>query len=1008
MAGDLAKLIVRIQADTESLRRGLDEAESRTNKTVKVLGDLASKMRVPFAYAVAGIKDVVNTAADFEHAMAKVKALAGGTEADFRRLSDAAVELGAKSVFSATQAAQGMQSLAAAGMATGDILTAMPALLDAAAASGADFASTADLLVGTLGGFQLGAEQSAHVADVLAAAANASAISMTDVGNSLKYVGPVATAAGISLEETSAALVILGNAGIKGEQAGTSLRGVLTSIIEPSDQAAGTIRKLGLSFFDANGHMKGLASISAELQAKLGGLTEQQRNQALTTIFGRESLSSMLALMSAGAPTIDKLTVGFENADGMAKAMAETMNDTVTGAFSTLSGAFESLSITLGGSVLPGLKDGTKATAGLVAAFGDLAKQSLPAVSEGLTDLFNVFGIDIVNMIDKTASSIKALAGAIQFLNSLRKGDSGGVMEGTLKILGAYNDVLGADKPPVGKKAAGGLLRGPGGPRADLIPILGSNGEFMINAGAVEHYGVGLFEALNARKLQGGGSLSGGIAAPGSSAFDPSEPIAQMDEIAQALREIGDAAGAEQLKKLAAALARIGKSLAGFGTSAFGKDEMSSAAASKQARDALYGGQAPNSGGFSGTPAAIADLAIREAMRAWRESPLGLAAERADNAARRDYNTAPGGIPADLQWMHDLAKSIKEAKASYDESGLTATTRKGSESFLESGPGGHGEGPDFRSQERVDLENAQLGQVSADWAKGIQDVDDFIARVPLVTETLVDSVSDITNILRMDFNLTGEKLRAIAPHVENLGRVFDGVSQQIGASVGPIWNETVLKNYVAQQDSAINLAKAMEALATGTSVADGWLAELTGSLQTTAPALDLFGEAAKRAAAATDAKTAADHAALVAMFAVGKGSGPAGIGAQSAGMPGDLPTVGGGWAAWARSMGGDKSQLQQQMDMAAMGGMQNPGLAALAAQQNLSGLGAGLRYSDQAYTPLAEGGAAGSSWAREMPPVEVKTDITLELDGQVLYRRMKEIEAEDRAGAGGWNRGGRT
>lgn len=298
--------------------------------------------------ALLGIGGVaVKMGADFEQQMSRVQAIAGATKAELKELSDQALELGADTSFSAKEAADGMENLASAGFKTSEIMSAMPGLLDLAAVSGGDVAKASEVAATTIRAFGMEAKSAGHIADVFAKAAADTNAEVGDMGEAMKYVAPVAHAMGQSMEMTAAAIGIMSDAGIKGTQAGTTLRAGLTRLVKMSGPASDVVKELGMSFHDASGNMIPLSGIIGELKDKTAGLTQEEKNHAIVTIFGREALSGMLALMDAGPEKLDKMTESFISADGSAKDMATTMLDNVKGAVEELMGSLETLGISL-------------------------------------------------------------------------------------------------------------------------------------------------------------------------------------------------------------------------------------------------------------------------------------------------------------------------------------------------------------------------------------------------------------------------------------------------------------------------------------------------------------------------------------------------------------------------------------------------------------------------------------------------------------------------------------
>ena len=355
---ELADMEVQLrEVNAELARQKFDDYAEKAGKVGSAV-EGAGQIMTRASVAIAGVATAaVKTTADFEAQMSRVQAISGATGEDLQALEDQAIQLGASTKFSASEAAQGMENLASAGFSTQEIMAAMPGMLDLAAASGEDLAASSDIAASTLRGFGLEAEQAGHVADVLAKNAADTNAAVADTGEAMKYVAPVAAAMGISFEECAAAIGIMSDAGIKGSQAGTSLRGALSRLAKPTDVMQQKMDELGLSFFDGEGKMLSLSDMTAMLQDKLSGLTQEERNNALVTIFGQESLSGMLALMQAGSGRVDELTESYLNCDGAAAEMADTMQNNLKGQIEELSGTVETIAITIGNILLPYIKE---------------------------------------------------------------------------------------------------------------------------------------------------------------------------------------------------------------------------------------------------------------------------------------------------------------------------------------------------------------------------------------------------------------------------------------------------------------------------------------------------------------------------------------------------------------------------------------------------------------------------------------------------------------------------
>lgn len=341
--------------------------------------------------AKAFVSSIIDTGSEFQSQMSRVQAISGATGQEFEKLRKQALQLGADTSFSASSVAEGMENLSAAGFTVNETISAMPGLLDMAAASGEDLASSSDIAASTLRGFGLAASDMGHVADVLAENANKTNAAVADTGDAMKYVAPLARAAGISFEETAAAIGIMSNAGIKGTQAGTTLRGALARLSKPTDEMTAAMQELGISFYDSDGKMKSLSEQVGIMQSALGGLTEEEKNNYLVTLYGQEALSGMTALINEGSGTLSSLTKSYENCDGAAQKAADTMLNNFGGAMEQLKGSIETLGITI-----------------------------FDSMSGGLTKLAN-FGTEVINSIVEGFEN-GGVAGAFQSVFTLIEG----------------------------------------------------------------------------------------------------------------------------------------------------------------------------------------------------------------------------------------------------------------------------------------------------------------------------------------------------------------------------------------------------------------------------------------------------------------------------------------------------------------------------------------------------------------------------------------------------------
>ncbi|HAN09360.1 MAG TPA: phage tail tape measure protein [Clostridiales bacterium] len=333
-----------------------EEAAKKLDKFGKGMTDAGKEFSTKVTAPILGLgAAAVMVGNDFEAQMSRVKAISGATGEEFQKLNDQALQLGSDTAFSAKQAAEGMENLASAGFSTTEIMSAMDGMLDLAASSGEDLASSADIAASTLRGFGLEASNSGHVADVLAKTSADTNASVSSIGEAMKYVAPIAHQAGISLEEVTASIGIMANAGIQGSQAGTTLRGALSRLSDPSKEAATAMASINFSAFDAKGNMLSLSQIINSLSKSTAGLTNEQKQQVVSQIFGQEAMSGMMVLMQAGAKDLDNLTKSLQTSDGAAKQMAKTMQDNTKSSIEQMTGSLETAGIKIQQALAPAI-----------------------------------------------------------------------------------------------------------------------------------------------------------------------------------------------------------------------------------------------------------------------------------------------------------------------------------------------------------------------------------------------------------------------------------------------------------------------------------------------------------------------------------------------------------------------------------------------------------------------------------------------------------------------------
>ena len=466
---------------------------------MKDLGDKVSSAGekvMPASVAVMGIgAAAVKTTADFDSSMSNVKAISGATGESFDALRDKAIEMGGKTVFSASESADAMSYMAMAGWKTQDMLDGIDGIMNLAAASGEDLATTSDIVTDALTAFGLSAESSSRLADILAAASSNANTNVAMMGESFQYAAPLMGSMNYSAEDTALALGLMANSGIKASMAGTSLRSIITRIAKPTKESATAMENLGLSISDSEGNMYSFREIMQqirdgfgdlkisqdeyktkveELDAALadGTMTEEEYNEEMekfaeaafgaegamiaqnaAMLAGKQGMSGLLAIVSASDEDFNKLADAIDNSEGSAKQMADTMVDNLGGDIKILKSTLETLAISIGDLLMPtirdivghvqnfvnwlnGLDEGTKnviVKAGLfVAALGPL----LIIVGKVMSGIGS-----IMTMAPKIAGALGTLKGGFGGLSGLLGGLKGG--------LGALGGALGSLAGPI-------------------------------------------------------------------------------------------------------------------------------------------------------------------------------------------------------------------------------------------------------------------------------------------------------------------------------------------------------------------------------------------------------------------------------------------------------------------------------------------------------------------------------------------------------------------------------
>lgn len=326
----------------ESNQSTVASTESATSKMAGLMKKSAAVIGVA---SVAAAKKTIDVGKSFEAGMSEVQAISGASGKDLEKLSAKAKQMGATTKFSVTESATALKYMAMAGWKTNQMVSGLSGVMNLAAASGEDLGTVSDIVTDSMTAFGLKAKDSGHFADVLAKASSSSNTNVAMMGETFKYVAPLAGSMKYSIEDTATAVGLMANAGIKGSQAGTELRSILTRLVKPPKDAAAALSALGISTTKADGSMKPMRQTMAELREKFSRLTDSQKSQYAAAIAGQEAMSGLLAIVNASDSDFNKLQKAIDNSSGAAKKQADVMNNNLQGALYDLGSAAEAVGI---------------------------------------------------------------------------------------------------------------------------------------------------------------------------------------------------------------------------------------------------------------------------------------------------------------------------------------------------------------------------------------------------------------------------------------------------------------------------------------------------------------------------------------------------------------------------------------------------------------------------------------------------------------------------------------
>lgn len=536
-------LSAKITGDASKFQKAMQQAETSMQKLNQKFGSfggaletLGGKMtsagtKITALEAAAGGAAValgtqaVKAGASFEAEMSKVSAISGSTGNDLKSLTDKAKEMGKKTKFSATESAEAFEYMAMAGWKTDDMLNGIEGIMNLAAASGEDLATTSDIVTDALTAFGLSASDSAEFSDVLAAASSNANTNVSMMGDTFKYVAPVAGALGYSVQDTAIAVGLMANSGIKASQAGTSLRAILSRLAKPTEQVQTAMNELGISLTDSNGNMKSMRQVMEDMRNGFSGLTKDQQANYAATIGGQEAMSGLLAIVNASEEDFNKLTTAIDNSSGTCQDMADTMLQKLSGQFTILKSQIEGINVNVFEQMEPGLmtivdwaQQAATAVDGMVTAFGaakdaggvgkgiEAAIKALDGmVSAGaISDVFSTIADKLQLVYDKLKSlkdsgvPIEKIAAAAAALGPalVVAGKASAVLGGGFQsvsgIIGSLSGVFGGAKSEISGLAGwfgkfSGLLKNAKG------SLLAAGGAFQTLFGKMKLIGGGIF-----------------------------------------------------------------------------------------------------------------------------------------------------------------------------------------------------------------------------------------------------------------------------------------------------------------------------------------------------------------------------------------------------------------------------------------------------------------------------------------------------------------------------------
>lgn len=410
------KIVIETGLDTKGIETGLKKVSSIAKTGIATAVTAISGMSTALA-GVAGYS--IKVGSSFEAGMSKVQAVSGASNEQLQRLSDKAKEMGATTKFSATEAADAMNYMAMAGWKTEDMLNGIDGIMNLAAASGEDLATTSDIVTDALTAFGLSAQDSTHFADVLAAASSNANTNVSMMGETFKYVAPVAGSLGYSAEDCAVAIGLMANSGIKASQSGTALRSMFSRLAKPSKEVKEAMEKLNISLTDSHGNMKSLDTLMGDLRNSFSGLSESEKAEMASSLAGQEAMSGLLAIVNASDADFNKLKDAIYGADGASAKMAETMQDNLKGKITITKSTIEGLGIKIYEEIEDPMKEAAEGTTDSVEQISSaLENGGIDAAVEKTGNIIGGLSVKIAQespkMVDASVLLLKSFVQGIQ------------------------------------------------------------------------------------------------------------------------------------------------------------------------------------------------------------------------------------------------------------------------------------------------------------------------------------------------------------------------------------------------------------------------------------------------------------------------------------------------------------------------------------------------------------------------------------------------------------------